>query len=85
MPNHVGTWVFEVDDSEFTKWGKDGDTRFPFPPDDRDAINHAKYLSEQPNIGQLYILHVFDNGQMKQFAFDVNEFFETGEQNGEIS
>ncbi len=74
MPKHVGTWVFEVDGSEFTKWGKDGDTEFPFPPDDKDAIDHAKYISSGLQTGELYILHVFDNGQMKQFVFDPKEF-----------
>src|SRR5262245_13539573 len=45
QPKHVGTWVLAVlDCNELVKWGKDGDTEFPYPPDDQEAVEQAKYL-----------------------------------------
>ena len=76
-PKHVGTWVFAVTpQQEFMKWGKDGDTVFPYPPDDEEALAQAKYLSECPlhKTDIIFILHVFNNGQMKQFEYDPKEF-----------
>lgn len=70
-PQHVGTWVLAISDGELMKWGKDGDTIFPFPPDDKDAILTAKHLlkSKIHRYDTIYILRVFNNGQMKQFFF----------------
>lgn len=75
-PKHVGTWVLAVmQDGEITKWGKDGDTIFPYPPNDRQAVKQAKYLtgSKTHKDDRFYILHIFNNGQMKQFEFDRDD------------
>ncbi len=74
MPKHVGTWVLGIMDGELIKWGKESDTQFPFPPDDKEAIEQAKYLAINQEHDTIYILHVFDNGQMKQFEFDLSEY-----------
>lgn len=78
-PKHVGTWVVViVNGGEFTKYGIDGDTEFPYSPDDLDAIHkQALYQSKEADFNDtVYILHVFDNGQMKQFEFDPSLFEE---------
>lgn len=75
-PKHVGTWVLAVlDGGEITKWGKDGDTEFPYPPKSGEALAQAKYLAALPEHSEdtFYMLNVFDNGQMKQFEFDPAE------------
>lgn len=71
-PKHVGTWVLVVEGGELTKFGKDSDTKFPYPPDDKDALKEAKYQATEGD-STIYILHVFDNGQMKQFEYEEAE------------
>lgn len=76
-PKHVGTWVLAIDQNqEITKWGAGGDCEFPFPPDNKEADDHIKCLMTQQNHvkSRLYVVHVFDNGQMKQFDVDSNCF-----------
>ncbi len=72
FPNHVGTWVFAcTPGGEFIKWGKDGDTVYPYPPDNKEAQLQARFLAESSihKEDTIYILHVFDNGQMKQYSY----------------
>lgn len=75
-PKKVGTWVLAcTPQGELIKWGKDGDTVMPYPPDDKDAVDQARHVAADGahKDDTLYILHVFDNGQMKQFEFDRSE------------
>lgn len=72
-PKHVGTWVIGIELTEFTKWGLDGDTKFPYPPDDKAALEQAKYLATNDSIDDIALLHVFDNGQIKTIEFDPTE------------
>lgn len=77
QPKHVGTWVIVVDtDQTITKFGTSNDTQFPFPPDDKEAKSHVKWLCEQKEFEKhlLYIVHVFDNGQIKQYDVERNDF-----------
>jgi hypothetical protein len=53
--------------------GKDGDTEFPFPPDDVEAVKHARGLFESGEESFLYIVRVFDNGQMVHYEFDPDQ------------
>ncbi len=75
-PKLVGLWVVAVmgggdDVPELVKWGLDGDTEFPFPPaQEVEALAQARYIDSQEQYGRVYILHVFSNGQVKQFDFD---------------
>jgi len=67
-PLHVGTWVVCcTPEGDLIKWGKDGDTEFPFPPDDKDAQKQLNFLlnSKLHAKDVFYILHVFSNGQIK--------------------
>lgn len=65
---HVGTWVVACTaGGELIKWGQDGDTEFPYPPDDVEAKQQAHDLAKESN-DAIYIVHVFNNGQMKQFS-----------------
>ena len=78
-PKHVGTWIMAVmPGGEITKWGKDGDTEYPYTPgrDDRAMLANVIFLSQQTEHQDdaFYILHVFSNGQLKQFSFDLREF-----------
>jgi hypothetical protein len=79
-PKHVGTWVFVIIEGSLTKYGKDSDTEFPCEPDDKEAIEIAKELatSDLHKCDPIYIAHVFDNGQMKTFEFNIHEFDEHG-------
>lgn len=73
-PKHVGTWVAAcTKEGELIRWGKDGDTVFPYPPDDKEAKKQAKYVANSKihREDSIYIIHVFDNGQMKQFSFEA--------------
>jgi hypothetical protein len=73
-PKHVGTWVIGILDGEITKWGIDGDTEFPFKTDG-EAVKQAQWLASHPlhKDDLLYIVRVFDNGQMVQYYFDPKE------------
>ncbi len=73
-PTHVGTWVFEINNDDFTKWGKDQGTEFPFPPDNVDAVKFVEGMCQvTENTSRFYLAHLFDNGQMKQFEFEPLE------------
>ncbi len=67
-PVHVGTWVVMA--PYLTKYGLDGDSEFPYPPDDREALEQAKYLYDSDRSSEIYLLHVFNNGQMRTFEYD---------------
>jgi hypothetical protein len=72
-PRHVGTWVFAATpQGDIIKWGKDGDTVFPYSPDDKEAVEQVKFLTESKlhKKDRLYIAHVFNNGQIKHFEWD---------------
>jgi len=76
-PKLVGIWVMAAlrgkNLPELTKWGLDGDTEFPYPPDqEAEAVAQAKFVRDQAH-GRIYILHVFDNGQMKQYEYTGDE------------
>jgi len=61
----LGYWVASVTDnesSEIQKWGKDGDTTMPFTLKSA-ALECAKDLRLH-NCNPIYILTLFDNGQM---------------------
>jgi hypothetical protein len=73
-PTCVGFWVMEG----LIKWGKDGDSVFPYPTEE-DARDQVAYLREEhdkrparhlmrPLI--LCILKVFDNGQILTIEVD---------------
>jgi hypothetical protein len=81
-PKHVGTWVLVVDGGEIMKYGKDSDTIYPYPPDDKEALEEAAHQArnEKSFNSTVYILHVFDNGQLKQFEFDLAEYEEAQEE-----
>lgn len=65
MPKHVGTWVLASVNGDIIKWGKNGNTKFPYSPNDPEALEQAKYVDETCD-GAVYLLQVFDNGQIKQ-------------------
>lgn len=73
----VGIWVLAcTPQCELMKWGLGGGTEFPYPPDqEAEALAQAKYLdTSTANITHsIYILHVFDNGQMKQHHYTGDE------------
>lgn len=72
-PKHVGTWVIGItNDGEMMKWGRGGGTEFPYGPRSKEPEEQARYLSkgEIHADDTFYIVHVFDNGQMKQFLFE---------------
>jgi len=71
-PELVGIWVVACNSHrEFIKWGLDGDTEFPFPPAQEDeALAQARYVTDSDRLLRVHILHVFNNGQIKQFDFE---------------
>ena len=47
---------------------------FPFPPSQEDeALAQARYVAESDRLLSVYILHVFNNGQIKQFEKAINQ------------
>lgn len=69
-PRCVGLWLVEVEQNEVTKYGKNGDTKFPMPPNTPKKeivamVDHLRELSD-PN-SRYYVFKLFDNGQMKHF------------------
>jgi hypothetical protein len=66
-PKLVGVWVAAVTPQlDLIKWGKDGDTEYPYPTR-RQAVNQAQYLcsTDTHRDDRFYLLKVFDNGQMR--------------------
>lgn len=71
-PVHVGTWVLAVDEMrDIVHWGADGETGMPYPPDDKDALAQAEFLWEPDS--PVWLMRVFDNGQVKTFEFEPAE------------
>lgn len=71
-PKYVGTWTVAVtDEGDLIKWGKDGGTEYPYHTDE-EANAQAQYLANTYNhMGDtLYLLKLFDNGQMVTFAVE---------------
>ncbi len=78
-PKLAGIWVFAcTPQGEFMKWGKDGDTVYPFKTKAA-ALRQAEYISKSDSHVDdvIYILHVFDNGQMKQWYYESPHAGET--------
>ena len=73
-PKLVGVWILAVTpQQELIKWGLNGDTVFPFPPEDETIVRKCAdnlQKSDTHKDDVFYILHVFDNGQMKQFTYE---------------
>lgn len=71
-PHPVGYWVMEGT-SDLCKWGKDGDTEYPFD-DKYEAARQAKYIHDDYGGQQrVYILTVFSNGQMLTEEYDPQD------------
>jgi hypothetical protein len=73
---HVGTWVAVcTPEQDFIKWGRHGDTIYPYPPDDVEALEMARHVarSDVHENDRIYVLRVFDNGQMLTLEFDPLE------------
>lgn len=66
-PKYVGTWVVCINTYlDLIKWGKDGDTVYPYPTKSQ-ANKQANWLRNQTGVTneEYYLLHVYDNGQLK--------------------
>ena len=65
---HVGSWVVAITKQlDLIKWGIDGDTVKPYPPNSPEVLTQLKYLSscKTHKDDRFYILQVFSNGQMR--------------------
>lgn len=68
----VGFWVVDTAGGECIKWGKDGDTEFPYPTEE-ESLAQAAFVAKTDDDASIYILKVFANGQMVTMDFQPNE------------
>lgn len=72
VPQVVGFWVVDTADSELIKWGKGGDTEFPYETE-VEALDQAAFLQQQNDDAKLWLLKVFSNGQIRTIEYIPEE------------
>ena len=63
-PKCVGFWVIDVTNEELIKYGEEGDTEWPYETEE-EARDQVSFLQDEADEHhKIYILKVFDNGQI---------------------